>query len=130
MKQPTNNQKVGKIGEDLAERFLVKRGYVVVQRNYWKKVGEIDIICEKGGRLYFVEVKTVSRENVTRETNDDYRPEDNLHPRKIERMGRAIQIYLEEYSVKQDWEILGVMILLDSDAKQAKISLLENFAWI
>ena len=130
MKTPTKKQKTGKIGEDLAEKFLMKRGFSIIQRNYLKKVGEIDIICEKGRKLYFVEVKTVSRENVSRETLDDYRPEDNLHSHKIQRMGRAIEIYLEERNVKQDWEILGVMILLDSKAKQAKITLLENFAWI
>ncbi len=130
VKQPTEKQRIGKIGEDIAERFLVKHGYSVVEKNYLKKVGEIDIICKKDGTLYFVEVKTVSRENISRETSDDYRPEDNLHSMKILRMGRAIEIYLDEKQVVCDWEILGVMILLDKVSKKARVSLLRDFAWM
>lgn len=129
MKQKTERQITGKIGEDIAETFLVKRGYSIVERNYSKKAGEIDIICKKDGILHFVEVKTVSRENISRETLDDYRPEDNLHKWKITRMGRAIEIYLEEKRVECDWEILGVMILIDKKRKMAKVSLLKDFAW-
>ena len=129
MKHVTEKQSTGRIGEDLAVRFLVKRGYIILERNYLKKVGEIDIICKKEGKLFFVEVKTVSRENISRETSDSYRPEDNLHKWKIARMGRAIEIYLEEKSVESDWEILGIMILIDKTNKTAKISLLEDFAW-
>lgn len=129
VKHPTEKQKTGKTGEDIAEKFLVKRGFEVIERNYWRKVGEIDIICRKDEKIYFVEVKTVSRETLSCETGDSYRPEDNLHPQKILRMGRAIQIYLEEKRVECDWEILGVMITLDPDAKTAKVSLLEDFAW-
>lgn len=129
MKQPTEKQKIGNIGENIAEMFLVKHGYCIVERNYRKKVGEIDVICKKDGKLYFVEVKSVSRKNISCETRDDYRPEDNLHPQKILRMGRAIEIYLEEHKVEQDWEILGVMVLLDKVNKKAKVTLLEDFAW-
>lgn len=127
--EKTENQKIGALGEDIAESFLVKHGYSIVERNYLKKVGEIDIVCKKAGKFYFVEVKTVSREIVSHETKDDYRPEDNLHAQKIVRLGRAIDIYLEERGVECDWEIIGVMILLDEKQKKAKVTLLENFAW-
>jgi Holliday junction resolvase-like predicted endonuclease len=53
---------VGKIGEDTAARFLVKQGFMIVERNYWKKYGEIDIVAKKKGVIHFVEVKTVSCE--------------------------------------------------------------------
>lgn len=129
VKQPTEKQKIGQIGENIAETFLVKRGYTVIERNYWRKVGEIDIICRKDGKLYFVEVKSVSRENISRETSDGYRPEDNLHPKKIERVGRAVEIYLSENNIDSEWEIIGVMVLLDQKNKTAKVTLLEDFAW-
>ncbi len=129
MTQKTEKQKIGAIGEDIATTFLVKRGFTVIERNYLKKVGEIDIVCKKGAKIYFVEVKTVSREIFSHETEDDYRPEDNLHAQKIVRLGRAIDIYLEERGIECDWEILGVMILLDEMQKKAKVTLLENFAW-
>lgn len=122
-------QHTGKIGEDIACLFLVKHGFLIIERNFWKKVGEIDIVCEKGGSYYFVEVKTVMRSGVSREMSDDYRPEDNLHAQKVLRLGRVIDIYLEERSISVDWEVIGVMVTLDPKEKTAKVSLLENFAW-
>ncbi|NDV23890.1 YraN family protein [Desulfovibrio sp. JC022] len=48
----------GQAGEDYAVRFLENRGYSVRQRNWRWKQWELDIICEKGDELIFVEVKT------------------------------------------------------------------------
>ena len=79
----SESQKTGEIGENIAVRFLMKHGHMILDRNYTKKWGEIDIISEKDGKLYFSEVKSVSREtltNVTPETLDRYNPEDNMHP--------------------------------------------------
>ncbi len=52
------NKTIGRIGEDLALSFLQEKGFVLVQRNWGKKWGEIDIICMDQGVLVFVEVKT------------------------------------------------------------------------
>ena len=64
---------IGRLGEDIACRFLKEKGFKVVERNYWKKWGEIDIVAEKEGVLRFIEVKTVTRENNGKEndTNAD-----------------------------------------------------------
>lgn len=129
VKQATEKQKIGKIGENIAVRFLVKHGFRVILRNYLKKSGEIDVICRKGEKLYFVEVKTVSRETFSPGTKDMFRPEDNIHEAKILRMNRAIQLYLEEYSQEGDWEIIAVAIELNIAAKTAKVRLLDDFAW-
>ena len=51
-------KEVGKTGEDLAFRFLKKKGYRILLRNYACKMGEIDIIAQDGDTLTFVEVKT------------------------------------------------------------------------
>ena len=125
----TDRRKVGDIGEKIAKTFLVKRGFDVIQRNYLKKCGEIDIICKKGDKLYFVEVKSVSRETFSRETSDQFRPEDNIHRQKIERMNRAIQIYLEEHAFDGDWEIIAVVVEIHEKLKTAHVKLLDGFAW-
>lgn len=53
-----NNQDVGKIGEELATRYLEKLKYEIIDRNFACKQGEIDIIAHTKKELVFVEVKT------------------------------------------------------------------------
>ena len=48
----------GKWGEDQAERYLKKKGYRVIERNYSCRFGEIDLIVSDLTYLVFVEVKT------------------------------------------------------------------------
>jgi putative endonuclease len=51
-------KELGKKGEELAVRFLKKRGYRIVDKNYVCKMGEMDIIAKEKDTLVFVEVKT------------------------------------------------------------------------
>ena len=46
------------IGEDIAVNYLKKKGYKIIERNFRKGYGEIDIIALKKNVLVFVEVKT------------------------------------------------------------------------
>jgi len=50
-------QQLGKTGEDLAVRALTSRGYAILARRYRTRRGEIDIICDDGGTIVFVEVR-------------------------------------------------------------------------
>ena len=58
----TQKQIIGDLGEGIVCNCLKNKGFKVVDRNYWKPWGELDVIVKKGERLYFVEVKTVTRE--------------------------------------------------------------------
>ena len=125
----TRKQYVGQIGENVASRFLEKQGHKVVERNYWKKWGEIDIITLKDKKIYFIEVKTVSRNlSVLYQKDTEYRAEENVHPWKIQRLTRAIESYLAENNVSDetDWQLDLVVVLLDLDNKKAKVEILEN----
>lgn len=51
-------QTFGKAGEDLAARYLKKKGYKVLEQNYTCPLGEIDIIARDNKTIVFVEVKT------------------------------------------------------------------------
>jgi putative endonuclease len=134
----TEKRKIGDIGENIACRFLVKRGFEVVERNYSKKWGEIDIIAQKGQKLHFVEVKAVTRENlkynlanVPHET-DNYRPEDNLHPWKLKRLSSVIQTYLlgykgnREVTHETDWQFDVITVYLDLKNMETKVNYLED----
>jgi len=50
-------QSLGKLGEDLACAELARLGYVILERRYRTRYGEIDIVARSGGSLVFVEVK-------------------------------------------------------------------------
>ena len=54
-----HNKYIGNKGEDIAEGFLLNKGYEIVERNFrFGKEGEIDIIVSDRDTLIFVEVKT------------------------------------------------------------------------
>lgn len=55
---PNSNKLTGRWGEDRAAEFLKKKGYKIIGRNFTCRMGEIDIIAEKGRYIVFVEVKT------------------------------------------------------------------------
>ncbi len=48
----------GKTGENVACKYLKKNGYQILERNYRKNYGELDIIAKSGENIAFVEVKT------------------------------------------------------------------------
>ncbi|MEW6570221.1 MAG: YraN family protein [Nitrospirota bacterium] len=54
---------LGSKGEDLAVKFLRKKGYLIIERNYKTNLGEIDIIAREGSTFIFVEVKTRSNDS-------------------------------------------------------------------
>lgn len=131
-KQPTEKQKIGKMGEDCACEYLKKIGYVIVDRNYLKKWGELDIVARKGNKLHFVEVKSVSRgfpeDNVIRETPGNYRPEDNMHPWKLKRLSRAMQSYLLDKDISDDieWQFDVATVYVDMNKRLGRVFLLED----
>jgi putative endonuclease len=129
-KEPTEKQKIGQIGEDCACEYLEKNGYRVIERNYLKKWGEIDIIAKKGQKIHFIEVKSVSRrlDSVTHVTNDQYNPEDNMHPWKLERLGRAVQSYLLDRNIPDEveWQFDLVTAYIDIDKRLGRVELLED----
>ena len=122
---PSPKRKIGDIGEEVAVKYLERKGFRILERNYLRKWGEIDIIAEKGQLLSFIEVKSVSRESGSRET---YRPEENVHPAKLKRLHRAIQTYLLDRKVpdSREWRVDVACVYLDFSTRKAKVEMLEN----
>jgi len=85
----TLKSEIGKYGEDLACEYLVNNKYRIIERNYKKPWGEIDIIAKDPERtLVFVEVKTL-RES----TNFGLKPEDQLTASKLKKVSRTASLY-------------------------------------
>ena len=126
-----NSREKGNIGEEIACKYLKQRNFFIQNRNYYKKWGEIDVIAEKKGKLYFIEVKSVSREtlsDVNHETNDTHRPEENMHPWKMQRLSRTIETYLASNRIPEDkeWQVDLLIVYLDLKNKKAKINLISD----
>jgi putative endonuclease len=124
------HNETGAIGEDVMTKYLENKGFIIIDRNYRKKWGELDIIAEKDKILHFVEVKTVSRKlyGSSFETEiNNYRPEDNMHPWKIQRLRRALQTYLlEKYKNDPLWQFDLGCVFLDHERRIARVKFMEN----
>lgn len=116
-----NTQKVGETGEELASRFLEQKGFAIIDRNYRKKWGEIDIVAEKDDTLHFVEVKTIT-------SKGDYLPEDNMRLWKKQRLSRVIRTYLLDKKVpdEKEFEIDVISVVLDPDSGVSQMRIIEN----
>ncbi|MGC9602452.1 MAG: YraN family protein [Minisyncoccia bacterium] len=121
----TEKRRKGDIGEDVTCKYLENKGYKVVERNYLKPWGEIDIVAEKGNILSFVEVKTVTCENLS---GNNMRPEENFHINKLKRLHRAIQTYLLQHKVPESkpWQIELACVYLNVTSHKAHVELMEN----
>jgi putative endonuclease len=127
----------GRLGEEIASRFVVTKGFKIIERNYRQKWGEIDIVAEFNNELHFIEVKSVSRESekdVTRETKGDffpkdtYRAEDNIHPTKLKRLSRTIQSYLAsegKYS-SENWHFDAITVIMNGVSKKAYVTMIGD----
>jgi putative endonuclease len=124
----TEKRRRGDIGEDITCKYLEKKGYKILERNYLKPWGEIDIVAEKADLLSFVEVKSVSCENGTTISREKVRPEENLHAGKLKRLHRAIQTYLLQHKIPESklWQIDLACVYLNFSTKKARVELMEN----
>ena len=113
--------KFGREGESAALRFLKKKGYRILEKNFRSKVGEIDIIAEQDGVIVFVEVKT-------RADHEFGHPYDALTPAKQRKIIQTAQSFLVQKRIS-DKTIRFDVVAVTSNAEGPdpwKIELLQN----
>lgn len=110
-----NRRKIGKKKEAQAVLYLEKKGYEVLQCNYWTHFGEIDIIAREDGYLCFVEVKY-------RANNRYDAPEGVITRRKEQRMGKSAYNYLREKCILPDTPIRFDVVMMVGE----EITLFKN----
>jgi putative endonuclease len=112
-------QILGKKGEELAIKYLVQKGYKIIQRNFRMPGGEIDIIAKDKGILVFIEVKNYSYKNF-------YMPLYSLSHKKKMRIYRAAEEYLYRKDIiNNDCRFDIVWIYTDKNKRQ-EIELIRN----
>ncbi|MDD4290587.1 MAG: YraN family protein [Patescibacteria group bacterium] len=108
------NQKIGRLGENIAIRYLRKHEYKILDRNVYFRCGEIDIIAKKNNILYFVEVKT--------RTNSKFGPpEASISAYKILRFERSVLSYFELNKSKKPYFMIIIGVLIDLEHKRATV---------
>ena len=135
----TEKRKTGDVGENAVCELLKSQSFSIVEQNYLRKWGELDIVAKKNGKLHFIEVKSISYEitdglspvtenSISRESSDQFRAEDNLHPHKLERLKRAIQTYVLDRHVSEDteWQFDVATVKIDHVRKICKVSIMED----
>ncbi|MBI2644593.1 YraN family protein [Candidatus Uhrbacteria bacterium] len=88
MSQKTPKQILGARGERLAAEYLQNKGYTILEKNFSvHKIGEIDLIAQKGDEIVFIEVKT-------RTGNQYGYPEEAVDYWKAKKISRAARHFL------------------------------------
>ena len=102
-----NNISTGKKGEELAQEYLVKKGYKILETNKrFSKFCEIDIIAKDKDTLVFCEVKT-------RKTTICGSPFEAITKSKYQNIKKGIFFYLRENSSYKKFRIDAISIVLE-----------------
>ncbi len=82
-----NKKIIGDKGEDIAENYLKKKGYKIIERNFKTRSLEIDIIAEKENILVFVEVRSKTKNNFGT-------PEETIDFKKLRKLKSNAEKYI------------------------------------
>jgi len=101
----------GNLAEDKASSFLEENGFYIVERNFYSRFGEIDIIATKKEVFHFIEVKS----------GLDYELAiQNITPTKLSRFTKTCYVYLKKNALDVDFMIDAVLVTPQN------IEILEN----
>ena len=117
-----NKREKGRKSEDIAKDLLVSKGYRFIQRNFYTRHGEIDLIFEDRNELVFVEVKS---------SKGDYygQPEERIDRTKVKRLTESARIFLAENKIRNKDCRFDVVSILYEEDNSARINHIKNAFW-
>jgi putative endonuclease len=127
-----SNIKIGALGEELACEYLKNNGYTIIDRNFRRFYGEIDIIAKKGRLLVFFEVKTLKMRQDDSANGSSWfldsklMPEDNLTSSKLRKLRKICEMFAVKHSELVDenkgWQIDLLTIIYSDESNLTTIS--------
>ena len=113
-------KETGILGEKLAQDYLIKRGFRILENNYRCPHGEIDIVARDNDFLVFIEVRT--------KTNLEFgSPEESITSVKKERIRATAFHYQQSHDgLSPLWRLDVVAVELNSKGEPLRIELYEN----
>jgi putative endonuclease len=123
-------KQLGILGEKIAQKYLEKKGYQILDKNYSSKFvsgpqrGEIDIVAKKLDIISFVEVKALEDSGET----SDISPEEKFNLGKKRKIIKMAESWLIENKIPFDskWQIDVISIKINLENKKAKILYFSN----
>ncbi|MDF1520058.1 MAG: YraN family protein [Brevefilum sp.] len=116
----TYQKEIGNKGEKIAVDYLIDKGYLLLDRNYHTRYGELDLVMFENEMIVFVEVKT-------RTSASFGTPEEGITPSKLDHLQNAGLLWLQAHPESpDDWRIDAVSILLQKNGKIRDIRHFEN----
>jgi putative endonuclease len=110
------NYQTGRQGEKLAEKYLRKKGYKILARNFRLRFGEIDLVAADGKTIVFVEVKTKTGEQFGE-------PWEMINQHKLEQIKKMGRVYLIKQGMNEAAcriDVLGVWLRSDGGLEKIK----------
>jgi len=93
-------RKDGAKAEDIACRFLKENGFEILDRNFYSRFGEIDIVAYKDNTIHFIEVKSSKK----------YDPIYYITPKKMQKILKTIDYYMFKNSINIFFQIDAIII--------------------
>ena len=93
---------IGNKAEGKAVAFLEKEGYEIIQRNYYSRFGEIDIIARNGSVLVFIEVKY-------RKDNSYGSPLEAISSYKVKSICKTARYYLKSNDIEARFDVISIV---------------------
>jgi len=116
---------IGSYGENLARKFLEKKGFKLIEKNFkTPRWGEIDLVMRDGETLVFVEVKTRSGSAAVLYGG----PLGSINYHKMKSIQRAAQFFLSSKNLNQEAARLDAVSIIVPDTGEPEIEHFSNIS--
>ncbi len=121
-----NTRSKGNIGENVACKFLVGRGFSILTRNYAKNWGELDIVAIKDKVIHFFEVKSVTFD--FSKSRFSHKAEDNVHGFKVRQIRRMVETFMSDTNMgmSSEFNFHVLCVYLNMGTRLARVKWIKN----
>lgn len=120
----TERTKLGLAAEEAVCRYLRNRGFSVLDRNWRRPWGELDVVAMCGAVVHFVEVKASSRRLA------GFDPFVRADGRKMHKVSRTARTWLayRRYGPETEWQMDVASVIMDPAVAEPEIEFFEQIS--
>lgn len=116
-----NRKELGRLGENVAVKFLKKKGYLIKHIRFKLGRGEIDIVgIDRKQCLCFIEVKT-------KKVNDEFNPLFSITDKKQKQLSKLALLYMQKFNIYDTNARFDVItVIFKANNRSYDVDLLKN----